>query len=49
MSLIASVIITLCAIFPTWVVAIALALITFVVIVILIKIVSLVLDAVPFL
>lgn len=49
MSLIASIIITLCAIFPTWIVAIALALVTFVVIVVLIKIVALVLDAVPFL
>lgn len=49
MSLIASVIVTLCAIYPTWVVAIALGLITFVVIVVLVKIVSLVLDAVPFL
>lgn len=49
MSLIASVIITMCAIFPTWVVAIALAMITFVLIVILLKIVSLVLDSVPFL
>lgn len=49
MSTIASVVITLCAIFPTWVVTIALALITFVAIMILIKIVAFVLDAVPFL
>lgn len=49
MSLIASIIITLCAIFPTWIVAIALALVSFVVIVVLIKIIGLVLDAVPFL
>ena len=49
MSLIASVIITLCAIFPTWVVTIALAMVTFVALIILIKIVAFVLDAVPFL
>lgn len=49
MSLIASIVITLCAIFPTWVVAIALALVTFVALMILIKIVAFVLDAVPFL
>lgn len=49
MSLIASIIITLCAIFPTWIVAIALALVSFVIIVVLIKIIGLVLDAVPFL
>lgn len=49
MTLIASVIITLCAIFPTWVVAIALSMITFVAIVIVIKLISFVLDAVPFL
>ena len=49
MNLIASVIITLCAIFPVWVVTIALGLVTFVALVILIKIVAFVLDAVPFL
>lgn len=49
MSLIASIVITLCAIFPPWVVAIALAMISFVVILVLIKIVAFVLEAVPFL
>ena len=49
MSLIASIIITLCAIFPVWVVAVALGLITFVVIAIIIKLIAFVLDAVPFL
>lgn len=49
MSFIASLIITLCAIFPPWVVAIALAFITLVAIIIIIKAISLVLDAVPFL
>lgn len=49
MGLIASIVITLCAIFPVWVVAIALGLITFVAIVILIKIIAFVLEAVPFL
>lgn len=49
MSLIASVIITLCAIFPVWVVAIALSLVTFVVLVVIIKLIAFVLDAVPFL
>ena len=49
MSLIASVIITLCAIFPTWVVTIALSMIAIVVVLIIIKIVAFMLDAVPFL
>lgn len=49
MSTIASIIITLCAIFPTWVVAVALAFVTFVAILVLIKIVAFVLEAVPFL
>lgn len=49
MSLIASIIITLCSIFPVWVVAFALGLLTFVVVVIIIKLVAFVLDAVPFL
>ena len=49
MSTIAAVIITLCSIFPAWVVAIALALITLVAVIILIKIIAFVLDAVPFL
>lgn len=49
MSLIASVVITLCAIFPVWVVTIALALVTFVALIIAIKIIAFVLDAVPFL
>ena len=49
MSLIAAIVITLCAIFPPWVVAIALALITFVLIVVLLKVIALILDAVPFL
>lgn len=49
MSTIASVIITLCAIFPAWVVAIALAVIAIVLILIIIKIVAFVLDAIPFL
>lgn len=46
---IASIIITLCSILPPWVVAIVLSMITLVLIIILIKIISLVLDAVPFL
>lgn len=41
--------ITLCAIFPAWVVAVALSIIAAVAIIIIIKLVSLVLDAVPFL
>lgn len=41
--------ITLCAIFPTWVVAVALSIVAAVAIIIIIKLVSLVLDAVPFL
>lgn len=41
--------VTLCAIFPTWVVMIALSIIAFVAIIIVIKLISLVLDAVPFL
>ena len=49
MSLVASVIITLCAIFPAWVVGIALSMVTLVAILVLIKIVAFVLDAVPFL
>lgn len=49
MSLIASIIITLSALFPPWVVAVVLSMITFVLIVILMKIISFVLDAVPFL
>lgn len=49
MSLVASVIITLCAIFPPWVVGIALSMVTLVTILVLIKIVAFVLDAVPFL
>ena len=49
MSLIASIIITLCAIFPPWVVSIALAFITLVTIIIIVKLVAFVLDAVPFL
>lgn len=44
-----AIIITLCAIFPPWVVAIALSIIAIVAIVIAIKLISLVLDAVPFL
>ena len=49
MSFIASLIVTLCAVFPAWVVAIALAFITLVAIIIVIKAVAFVLDAVPFL
>lgn len=49
MSLIASVIITLCAIFPAWLVAVALAMITLVAIIFSIKIVGFVLEAIPFL
>lgn len=49
MTTLVSIFITLCAIFPTWLVATALGLLTFVAIVIIIKLVSLVLDAVPFL
>lgn len=44
-----AIIITLCAIFPTWVVAVALSIIAIVAIIVIIKLVSLVLDAVPFL
>lgn len=49
MSLIASVIVTLCAIFPAWLVAVALAMVALVLLIIIIKIVGFVLDAVPFL
>lgn len=49
MSLIASVIVTLCAIFPTWVVGIALSVVAFVLLLIVIKIVGFILEAVPFL
>lgn len=49
MGFIASLVITLCAIFPVWFVGIILAFITLVAIIILIKIVAFVLDAVPFL
>lgn len=49
MSFIASLIVTLCAVFPAWVVAIALAFVTLVAIIIVIKAVAFVLDAVPFL
>lgn len=41
--------VTLCAIFPTWVVLVALSIIAIVAIVIVIKLISLVMDAVPFL
>lgn len=41
--------ITLCAIFPAWVVTIALSIVAIVAVVIIIKLISLVLDAVPFL
>lgn len=41
--------VTLCAIFPAWVVAVALSIIAIVAIIIVIKLISLVLDAVPFL
>lgn len=41
--------ITLCAIFPAWVVAIALSIVAIVAVVIIIKLISLMLDAVPFL
>ncbi len=41
--------VTLCAIFPTWVVLIALSIIAIVAIIVVIKLISLVLDAVPFL
>lgn len=49
MSLIASIIITLSALFPPWVVAVVLSMITLIVIIIVIKIVAFILDAVPFL
>lgn len=49
MSLIASIVITLCSIFPTWLVSIALSFISLVAIIIILKIISLVLDATPFL
>lgn len=45
----AALVITLCAIFPTWVVGIALALVSFALIVIVLKLIALVMDAVPFL
>lgn len=48
MNLIASIVITLCAIFPTWLVAFALALVTIVGVIIILKIIALVLDATPF-
>lgn len=41
--------VTLCAIFPTWVVLVALSIVAIVAIVIVIKLISLVMDAVPFL
>lgn len=44
-----AVFITLCAIFPAWVVIVALSMIAIVAIIIVMKLISLVLDAVPFL
>lgn len=49
MYMLESILITLCAIFPTWVVAVALSIVAFVMIVIIVKLIALVLDAVPFL
>lgn len=49
MTTLASIIITLCAIFPTWVVGIALSVVAFVMLLIVIKIVGFILEAVPFL
>lgn len=44
-----AIVITLCAIFPTWIIVVALSIIAIVAIIVIIKLISLVLDAVPFL
>ena len=41
--------VTLCAFFPTWVVLVALSILAFVAIIIVMKLIALVMDAVPFL
>lgn len=49
MSFIGQIITTLCAVFPAWVVAVALGFLALALIFIVIKLVAFVLDAVPFL
>lgn len=49
MSFIGQVITTLCAVFPAWVVAVAIGFLAVALILIIVKLVAFVLDAVPFL
>lgn len=49
MSFIGQVITTLCAVFPSWVVAVALGFISLSLVFIVVKLVAFVLDAIPFL
>lgn len=49
MSFIGQVITTLCAVFPSWVVAVAIGFLAVALVIIIIKLVAFVLDAVPFL
>lgn len=49
MSFIAQVITTLCAVFPSWVVAVAIGFLAVALVLIIVKLVAFVLDAVPFL
>lgn len=49
MSFIGQVITTLCAVFPSWVVAVAIGFLAVALILIIVKLVAFVLDAVPFL
>lgn len=49
MSYIGQVITTLCAVFPAWVVAVALGFLAVALIIIVVKLVAFVLDAIPFL
>lgn len=44
-----SIVVTLCAIFHAWVVGIALAIVAFISVLIILKLIALVMDAVPFL
>lgn len=49
MSFIGQVITTLCAVFPSWVVAVAIGFLAVALVLIIVKLVAFVLDAVPFL
>ena len=49
MSFIGQVITTLCAVFPSWVVAVAIGFLAVALLIIIVKLVAFVLDAVPFL